>query len=246
MKILVAEHGVAQDVRLVRSRSSTHHGIAYITFATVEDAKATKRAISGAQPSGQHQPLEIAFAQDRGAHKASIASQAVAAATAMNAYNSVGRKDTEVTTPSGEGSWKPREIPQEDSNGVAGPAASSSDAVAAAPGFVYDEASGYYYDSGSGYFYDANTQLYYHPTTQAWYRHNEATGEYDVIPAESTAPTSERSEATATDVAKQSDPAIVKGAMERGSTDFNVQVCCPCSSACSSRSCRCSCIYLLE
>lgn len=206
LKILVAEHGIAQDVRLVRSRTETQNGIAYITFATVDDAMAAKQAISGAQPAGQRQPLAIAFAPDRGAHKASLASQAVAAAAAMRAYDSGQQKDASVATVIDQSSWKPREIPREESGEAEDAAVANAAAGAAAPGFVFDETSGYYYDSGSGYFYDANTRLYYHPTTQAWYRHNEETGGYDVIPVEKTAPAFERSEVTASDTAKQSGP----------------------------------------
>lgn len=206
LKILVAEHGVAHDIRLTRSRTGSWaqpHGIAYITFASTEDAKAAKQAITGTLPAGQGSPLETAFAQDRGAQKASMASQAVAAATAMNAYSSSRREDTSGARPGDHGGWKPREIPPEDSEAAA--AVPQSDA--AAPGFVYDEASGYYYDAGTGYYYDSNTQLYYHPTTLSWYRHNEETGEYDVIPADNAAPTSERSETTAADTGRQLDAA---------------------------------------
>eukprot|EP00892_Ulva_mutabilis_P009884 jgi/Ulvmu1/7268/UM035_0056.1 len=209
LKILVAEHGIAQDVRLVRSRAGSQYGIAYITFATMDDAKATKRAISGARPQGQQQPLEIAFAPDRGAHRASLASQAVAAAAAMNSYDSRQRKDANVVTTSDQGGWKPREVPREDSSGAQATAAPSAGADSASPGFVYDAASGYYYDAGSGYFYDTTTQLYYHSTTQAWYRHNTETGGYDVIPADNVAAASERSEATASEPANLSEPTLV-------------------------------------
>lgn len=223
LKIVVAEHGVAQDVRVIRSRSgsgSEQHGIAYITFATIDDAKAAKQAITGALPAGQGSPLATAFAQDRGAQKASMASQAVAAATAMNAYNSSRREDTNGAKPGDTGGWKPREIPPEESEAAA--AAPQSDA--AAPGFVYDEASGYYYDACTGYYYDSNTQLYYHPTTLSWYRHNEETGEYDVIPAESAAPTSERSETTAADTVRQSEAVGTTRVISR-KPELETQVC---------------------
>lgn len=203
-----------------RSGSWTQHGIAYITFATTDDARAAKTAITGAKPIGQASPLQATFAQHRGAQKASIASQAVAAAAAMNAYSSSCRDNTGSSKPDDHGGWKPREIPQEDSSA----AAAVPEADAAAPGFVFDAASGYYYDAGTGYYYDAKTQLYYHPTTQSWYRHNDETGEYDVIPADCTAPASERSEATAADMAKQSDNGSVAHVIHCG-PEVDTKVC---------------------
>lgn len=193
LKILVAEHGVAQDVRLVKSRNTSRiaHDIAFITFASTHDARVTRQAIRDKQPGPQRTGLEVTFAPDCGAQKASIASQAVAAAAAMNSYNSAHHVDTSGAKPDDSTCWKPREIPSQ-----------QSAEEAAVPGFVYDEASGYYYDASSGYFYDAQTQLYYHPTTLSWYRLNNETGEYDVIPADSTTQVSERSEMTGGEVVK--------------------------------------------
>jgi hypothetical protein len=185
-------------VQLLRDRrDGRSRGIAYVTFSAVQDAERALDALDGLRSDQQPARLCVSFAPDRTGgepSRSSLASQAVAAATAMNSY-----KPQAPASPScehqGDG-WQPRSFslheldkggpasapvhpPQASDNQTAEPAAQA----ATTSGFVYDEASGYYYDATSGYFYDMKTQLYYHPATQSWYKQNAETGAYDVIPA---------------------------------------------------------------
>ena len=110
-----------------------------------------------------------------------VCAQAIEAAAALGSYHDA-RPARSAEPEATESGWQPRAFVADAPEATTASAAAAS-AVEAPPGFTFDEASGYYHDAESGYYYDAASQLYYHPTTAAWYRHNEATGEYDVIPA---------------------------------------------------------------
>jgi hypothetical protein len=141
------------------------------------------KALDGTTPEGVADPWFVSFVVDKYAERSSVASEAVAAATAMNAYMPKSTSDTEPEKPQETSGWQPRSFTLDALASDAGKDDKEEAATAAESSFVFDAESGYYYDSASGYYYDANSQLYYHPSTQAWYRHNQETGEYDIIPA---------------------------------------------------------------
>jgi RNA-binding protein 5/10 len=178
--MLIADFGAASDVQLPMDRSGSPRGFAYVTFHDISDCQRAIDALDGVRCSDDcPRRLAVCLAEsgddrsrgrdsDRG--RSQLANEAIAAATAMNAYQP--KSGTAAASEATE-SWQPRSFSiaalsdNEGSKGFGGStenapdgsAANTTDEAAAERGFVYDEASGYYYDQTSGYFYDAATQV---------------------------------------------------------------------------------------
>ena len=185
------------SIRLVRDKfTQLSKGMAFASFATVEDAKAVLLALNDTTHSFCAKSLSVAYARGRFQRNgpAASASDAVAAALAMNStYNSwqpPSAPDAGASDAGGGEEWQPVEFGaviatlgdgtgdagapdgssgQADYSAVAGTSSGLGvdDAAATAPGD--EHTAGFVYDAASGYYYDAVSGYYYDANTQLYY-----------------------------------------------------------------------------
>jgi len=160
-----------QEVRFSWHRkSSSHRGIAFVYFNSVQDATYVMDQLDGKPLEGQQGTVRASFTQVR---SASGAQQRKDSASPRKGKGSGDA--TAAVAALEQLDWEPASFDEKNLNpddGVEGQPKSVSEQ----PGFVYDPESGYMKDVVSGLFYDVNTGYYFDPSLQSWGTKDPITG----------------------------------------------------------------------
>eukprot|EP00890_Picochlorum_soloecismus_P000966 jgi/Picsp_1/1870/NSC_05336-R1_rna-binding protein 5 10 len=162
-----------QEVRFSWHRkSSSHRGIAFVYFNSVQDATYVMEQLDGKPLEGQRGIVRAAFTQVR---STSGAQQNRENASPRKAKGRVSGDATTAAEALEQLDWEPASFDEKNLNPDDGVEDQPKD-VSEQPGFVYDPESGYMKDVVSGLFYDVNTGYYFDPTLQSWGTKDPVTG----------------------------------------------------------------------
>lgn len=161
-----------QEIRFSWHRkSSSHRGVAFVYFNSVEDATYVMEQLDGKPLEGQRGMVRACFTQVR----SSAARQSKENGSPTKSKGN-GPGGTPTAAALEQLDWEPASF--DEKNLVPGGAAAEEQpaGVSDQPGFVYDPESGYMKDVVSGLFYDVSTGYYFDPTLQSWGTKDPITG----------------------------------------------------------------------
>lgn len=145
-------------IKLVRDKfSSSPMSVAYIHFATPEDAQCALQNLRNEDLECQKRPFKLSYAQEKHKPKSGLQSKQASAAPQVAELSARNNSN-----PEEEGSGKEEGQMKSETN------------------YIVDESTGLLYDTVSGYYFDSSTGLYGDPVSSQWFSYDHATGLYSL------------------------------------------------------------------